>query len=178
MTRSLLGLAIVGLLTASQAHGQNYGRNLIGTLHDQTNSSGFTAQRLRSDIYNRSVPRYQFSQVNRGLFNSALTGRPLQKSAKPFSNAGGGGSVSPWLALSEPFTSTASNYYTHVRPQLEQQRINQQIAQRNMQLQRQLQSLNTVPPYSPTGDASKAPTGHAAAFFNYGGYYQPVQPSK
>jgi hypothetical protein len=151
-----------------------YAKNLLTGLYTRNSSSNFTSDRLRSNLINRTVPQYNFSQANRGLFSGVLNSRV----GKPFAGASGGSSVSPWLALSEPFSSSAHNYYTQVRPQLEQQRLNQMMAARNQQMQRQLNSLAAQGPYSTTGDPSRAPTGHAAAFFNYGGYYQPVQPTK
>jgi hypothetical protein len=126
-------------------------------------------------VVNRTVPQYSFSNVNRGIFNQVLNSGPL---GKPFRNSGGGGSVSPWLALSEPFSSSAHNYYTQVRPQLDQQRINQQQAARNEQMRRQLTSMAARGPYQATGNENMAPTGHAAVYMNYGGYYTPVQTTK
>jgi hypothetical protein len=167
---AVLGFA---LACSERAHAQ-YTRNALNTLHAQNSASRYSADRIRANLYNSSVPINNYSQANRGLFNNVLR-QPL---SKPFSNASGGGSVSPWLALSEPFSSSAHNYYTQVRPQLDQQRLNQIQAARNQQLQRQLNSLAAQGPYSTTGNANMAPTGHVAAFFNYGGYYQPVQPTK
>jgi hypothetical protein len=168
LTIALLGL---GLVAADSAQAQ-YTRNVLRGLHERNSASNFTSDRIRTNLYNTSVPMNNFSQVNRGLFSGAL-GR-----SKPFAGAGGGPSVSPWLALSEPFSSSAHNYYTQVRPQLDQQRVNQQMAARNQQMQRQLNSMAAQGPYSPTGSTAMAPTGHAAAYMNYGGYYTPVQPSK
>ena len=113
--------------------------------------------------------------MNRGLFNSPQLGAAK---SKPFSNFVGQGSVTPWLGLSQPFTSPTTNYFTNVRPQLDQQRANQQMAMRNAQLQKQLNSIAAQAPYNPTGNENMAPTGHAAVYLNYGGYYTPVQPTK
>ena len=178
MKRYVLLLLVAGsLATTDRASGQgtSYGQSQLNGIYARNSTKVFTSDRVRANLYNRTVPQYGYSQVNRGLFSQSLTSRTAQK---PFTGATSGGSVSPWLALSDPFTSTAHNYYTQVRPQLEQQRLNQQMAARNQQMQRQLNSLAAQPPYDPTGSENMAPTGHAAAFFNYGGYYQPVQPTK
>jgi len=176
----LLATASVG--TASQgpcAFGQGnqslYTRNQLASFTGPSSASYFSSRQISSNIYNRSVPQYNFSNVNRGLFNAPAAGAPK---SKPFANSVGQGSVSPWLALSQPFTSPTTNYYSNVRPQLDQQRMNQQLASRNAQMQHQLNAMAAKPPYDPTGSENMAPTGHAAAFQNYGGYYTPVQPTK
>jgi hypothetical protein len=179
MKRCMLLLAVVGAMAISgRALGQGtstYAQNQLNGIYARNSTQVFTTDRVRANLFNRTVPQYGYSQVNRGLFNNSLSTRAPQK---PFTGAGGGGSVSPWLALSDPFTSSAHNYYTQVRPQLEQQRLNQQMAARNMQMQRQLNQMAAQPPYDPGGNENMAPTGHAAAYLNYGGYYQPVQPTK
>lgn len=178
MTRCFM-FAVVAVSSAmiGQAQAQpTYAQNQINGLYRRNSSSNYTTQTIRSRLLNRTVPQYGFSQANRGLFSGVLGNGPT--AGKPFAGASGGGSVSPWLALSEPFTSSAHNYYTQVRPQLDQQRINQQMAARSQQMQRQLNSMAARGPYSITGDEHMAPTGHTAAFFNYGGYYQPVRPTK
>jgi hypothetical protein len=108
-------------------------------------------------------------------FAAPQLGRPK---SKPFSNFVGQGSVTPWLALSQPFTSPTTNYFSNVRPQLDQQRANQQMAARNAQMQRQLNTLAAQAPYNPAGSENMAPTGHVATYMNFGGYYTPVQPTK
>ncbi|HYO25757.1 MAG TPA: hypothetical protein VEQ85_12510 [Lacipirellulaceae bacterium] len=177
MSRVLM-LGVVGslLLAAEAAWAQkpvNYAENTLNSIYANNSARGFSSERIRNNIYNRTVPTYNFSSANRGLFNSGGATR-----SKPFTGLGGGSSVSPWLALTEPFTSSANNYYTNVRPQLDQQRINQQLASRNQQMQRQLNSMAAQGPYSTTGNENMAPTGHAAAYMNYGGYYTPVQVPK
>jgi hypothetical protein len=156
-----------------------YGRSQTNALTRRNSAGQYTAQQFRTSIYNSSVPRSSASQSG-GIFSSALTGRPLGgKGSKPFAGSGSSSSsVSPWLALSDPFASTAHSYYTQVRPQLEMQRANQQLASRNAQMQHQLNQMAAQPPYDPSGSDNMAPTGHAATYMNYGGYYQPTQPTK
>ena len=121
---------------------------------------------IRNSTVNSAVPRYSFAGVNPGLSLNALS-RPN----KPFSSISRGPSVTPYLALDNPFTSPATSYYTQIRPQLEQQRINQQQERQNQQMQRQLGQIGAQPPYDPTGSEMRAPTGHASVYMNYGGYY-------
>jgi hypothetical protein len=174
-------LVMIAVLAASgvasqQATAQQsiYTQNQLNSLTNRNSTAAFTADRIRSNLYNSSVPITNFSQANRNIFSGVL-GRSLNK---PFSGAGGGGSVSPWLSLTSPYSSSADNYYTQVRPQLDQQRYNQQMANRNQMMQRQLNSMAARPPYNPVGDENRAPTGHGAAFMNYGGYYPQTAPSK
>jgi hypothetical protein len=174
MTRQFV-LAVVGMLVVSaSAHAQQslYTANYINALRQNNSVGAFTTRQIQNQIVNRTVPQYGFSTANRDVFG----GSPL---GKPFRSAGGnGGGVSPWLALSQPFSSPTTNYYTQVRPQLDQQRANQQQAIRNEQMRRQLNSLAARGPFSATGNQNMAPTGHAAVYMNYGGYYQPVEPTK
>jgi hypothetical protein len=173
MTRRFV-FAVVGMLVVSacaQAQQSLYTSNYANALRQNNSVGAFTTRQIQSQIVNRTVPQYGFSNVNRNIFG----GSPL---SKPFKNSGGGGGVSPWLALSQPFSSPTTNYYTQVRPQLDQQRANQQQAIRNEQMRRQLTSLAARGPYSATGNQNMAPTGHAAVYMNYGGYYQPVEPTK
>ncbi len=179
MKRSLLLVVVVAAMaTSGRAFGQGattYAQNQLNGIYARNSTQVFSSDRARANIFNRTVPQYGYSQVNRGLFSQSLSSRAPQK---PFTGASSGGSVSPWLALSDPFTSSAHNYYTQVRPQLEQQRLNQQMAARSQQMQRQLNDMAAQPPYDPGGSENMAPTGHAAAYLNYAGYYQPVQPTK
>lgn len=177
MTRGSI-IAVFGMLALAanvQAQSSVYTQTQMNALYRRNSVSNFTSNQLRSNIYNRTVPRYNYSDVNRNLFSGVLNNGP---GAKPFQNSGGGGSVTPWLALSSPFSSPTQNYYTQVRPQLDQQRINQQQAMRNEQLRRQLTSMAARGPYSATGSETLAPTGHGAVYMNYGSYYTPVQTTK
>lgn len=185
MTRCLMMLVVLGgsLAAAQQGLAQGspkgYGASQASAFAQRNSASRYTSQQVRTGVMNSSLPRTGMSG-GASLFNSALTGKPMggAKGAKPFAGAGGGGSVSPWLALSDPFASTAHSYYTQVRPQLEQQRANQIAASRSAQLQHQLNQMAAQPPYDPSGSDNMTPTGHAAAYMNYGGYYTPVQPTK
>ena len=138
---------------------------------NRNSTSQFTGDRFRTSLYNRAVPQYAFSNVNRSVFGNAAAPRQ-----KPFSSIGGGPSVTPYLALSSPFSSTATNYYTQVKPMLEQQRINQQMQAQSLKVQQQLTSIAARPPFDPQGSEMRAPTGHVAVYMNYGGYYTVAPP--
>jgi hypothetical protein len=174
MRKSLLVIAVVSVLAVGgEAFAQQsfYTKTQLGGYRINNSTQGYSSQRIRNNIYNRSVPQFNYNSLNRNLFQSSLTGRPLQK---PFSNPAGRPSVSPYLGLSAPFSSTAEQYYTQVRPQLQQQRVNQQLAARNAQMQQQLNSLAAQATLATASNEDLVPTGHVAAFMNYGGYYTPV----
>lgn len=164
------GAMAMGLSAADAQTNSTYTNRQLSGIQRRNSAAAYTSQSLQNRVFSRAAPTYAFSNVNRNLF-SAARGRQ-----KPFSSVSTGPSVSPYLALSSPFSSTASNYYTQVRPQLEQQRINQQLEQRNMAMQRQLNAIAAQGPYDPQGAEGRAPTGHAAVFMNYGGYYQMPPP--
>ncbi len=183
MKRSTIVMALaVALLAASRASAQaltnpTYTNTVLNSLQINNSAAGFTSQRIQRNVVNSSVPQYNFTPTNyRNLFSSSTVSAP--RGQKPFSNLSNPSSVTPYLALSEPFTSSAQSYYTQVRPQLEQQRLNQQIAQRNYRMQQQLTQLAAAPPFNPTGNQTMAPTGHAAVYMNYAGYYPAGAPQR
>lgn len=174
MRRIVLATTVVGALAVGGdvfAQQSLYTKTQLGAYKLNNSPQGYSSQRIRSNIYNKAVPQYTYNNLNRNLFQSTLSGRPLQK---PFSGSGGRPSVSPYLGLSAPFSSTAEQYYTQVRPQLQQQRINQQLASRNAQMQHQLNSIAAQSSAATIANEGLVPTGHVAAFMNYGGYYTPV----
>jgi hypothetical protein len=172
MFSALLGFAVL----ASPASAQNsYVQNLNNQLKARNSASGFTSTYLTNQTINRTVPQYSFSNVNRGLLSNATASR---SQAKPFSSYNRASGITPYMGLlaSNPFTSTTDNYFSIVRPQLEQQKINEKLEQRNIMLQRQLNDIAVQGASNPQGAVDKAPTGHVAVYMNYGGYYTPVQP--
>jgi hypothetical protein len=181
MTRCLsvfalaFGVAVFSVDGAAAQSTSMYAQNQLNAINARNSASFYTGSQFSKQVIQGTVPTYGFSKVNNNVFTAPKLG---QNKSKPFSNFVGQGSVTPWLALSQPFTSPTTNYFSNVRPQLDQQRANQQMASRNAQLQRQLNTLAAQAPYNPAGSENMAPTGHAAAYMNYGGYYTPVQPTK
>lgn len=147
-----------------------YTNRLLNGNQNRNSASAFTSQRFQNRVLNRVVPTYNFSNVNRNVLDGAR-GR-----AKPFANYSSPSPVSPYLALDQPFQNTSTTYYTQIRPMQEQQRLNQQVAQRSAAIQQQLNAIAAQGPYSPQGDQERAPTGHTATFMNHGGYYQMPAP--
>ncbi|MGI9327268.1 MAG: hypothetical protein ACR2PZ_18770, partial [Pseudomonadales bacterium] len=89
--------------------------------------------------------------------------------SKPFSSISRKPTVSPYLGLNSSFDQ-ASSYFNNVRPQQQQQQVNQQLRRQNMANQHRLNQMAAAGPYSPRGDENAAPTGHTAVFQNLGTY--------
>lgn len=86
---------------------------------------------------------------------------------KPFSGAGAGSPISPYLNLFRSEEQNAApNYYAFVRPQLQQEEANRQQQAQLQQLQRQVQQATyTTPAASVAGGARYGDTGRY-----YGGW--------
>ncbi len=177
MKKIMMALTLVAC-GAIQAHAQqsmpNYGKVQSNAFLGRTSASAFSSNRFRSGVYNSAVPRYNYSSVNRNLFQGVGGTQPAAATrSKPFSQVQRGPSTSPYLGLvaDNPFTSTTTNYFKNVRPQIEQQQANDKLMAQNIKMQQQLQQLATKPPYDPTGSEDRAPTGHSAVFQQQGGMY-------
>jgi hypothetical protein len=159
-----------GLALQANAQQANYTQSQLNSLKNQNSASTFTSQRIKNQVFNGSVPQYNFSSVNRGLFKGAMSG---QTKSKPFSQVQRGPSSSPYMGLlsDNPFTSSTTNYFSNVRPQLEQQKMNEKLMEQNIRMQKQLEEISARPPYDVTGSEERAPTGHAAVYQNNGGVY-------
>ncbi|BBO30601.1 hypothetical protein [Lacipirellula parvula] len=186
MKKIMMALTLVAC-GALQANAQqsmpNYGKVQSSAMRGRTSASNFTSNRFRTGVYNSAVPRFNYSNVNRNLFQGAMATQPSAARSKPFSQVQRGPNTSPYMGLvaDNPFTSTTTNYFKNVRPQIEQQQANDKLMAQNIKMQQQLQQLAAKPPYDPTGDEDRAPTGHSAVFQeqggmygNPGGYYQHV----
>jgi hypothetical protein len=77
--------------------------------------------------------------------------------------------VSPYLNLLRRGNSTAFNYYTLVRPQVQQLSVNAQQNAAISQLNSQVQSQSTG------GGVPQQATGHATSFLNYSHYFPGIR---
>jgi hypothetical protein len=91
---------------------------------------------------------------------------------KPFSQFGSNPAVTPYLALDQRESDFGlPNYYLYVRPQLDQQTVNQTQQQQYRRLQQQVRR-GVAGAIVPTGTSGGIPTtGHSTQFMNIGGYY-------
>ena len=111
-------LAVSLLMISSESYAQSsFATSEINRLSNFTSSNAYSSSAIQSQVYRSAVPRIpHYSGVSPDLFGGAL-GRPN----KPFSSISRGPSVTPYLALDQPFVNSGTQYYTQVRPQLEQQ---------------------------------------------------------
>ena len=170
-----------GLALQAQAQQPtNFTQSQLNSLKNQNSAAAYSTQRIKSQVFNSAVPQFNFSSVNRNIFKGATSG-PTK--SKPFSQVQRGPSTSPYMGLlsDNPFTSSTTNYFSNVRPQLEQQRMNEKLQMQNIKMQKQLEEIAARPPFDPSGSENRAPTGHAAVYQenggvygNHGGYYPQV----
>jgi hypothetical protein len=163
---------LAALAGTSQAQ-TGFAQSEINRLGAVSNPGTYSADRIRTSTIANTVP----GNI-RGFTSSNLLSGALARPNKPFSSISRGPSVTPYLALEQPFSNSATNYYTLVRPQLEQQRINQQMQRQTELMQRQISQVSAQPPMNPAGSQLIAPTGHPAVYMNYGGYYQTPAPRR
>lgn len=172
MTAKMFTVVALTVCLAVQAQAQqtNFSQTQMNAIKNRNSGATYSSQNIKSQIFNRAVPQFGFSSVNRGLFKGAMSG---QGNTKPFSHVNQGPNSSPYLGLlsDNPFTSTTTNYFNNVRPRLEQQKMNEKLMQQNMKMQQQLTEAAARPPYDVTGSEERAPTGHAAVYQNNGGVY-------
>lgn len=98
--------------------------------------------------------------------------RPMRRQTKPFQNIERDPAISPYLNLdrNEDDAQGVPNYFTFVRPQLEQLQTNRMQQREIQQLRGQLQGMSSVngPQYQATGSAG---TGASARFMDTAQFY-------
>ncbi|QDU91405.1 hypothetical protein Pla175_48280 [Pirellulimonas nuda] len=119
--------------------------------------------------------RATLAQIPQPPTTATMQAAPPQRrgGSKPFAGAPGASSspvISPYLNLDRSEdASQLPNYYTFVRPQLDQESINQKQQYQLGRLQQQVKQASYV---SPGGGAGAPGTGHTTRFGNTGRYYQ------
>lgn len=96
--------------------------------------------------------------------------------AKPFSGVQQAAAITPYLGLDAVRDDGTSlpNYFLYVRPQLEQQRVNQVQQAQYRRLQQQVRTA-AAPGVVTTAHGGIPTTGHSSQFMNSGGYYPSLQ---
>ncbi len=162
-------------LLQAQDNSRGFGAAQIQALKARNSANQFTIDTANRQAINQGVTSVGVVGVNRQNFatgnRSPLVGNAgiAGSGAKPFSRLDRGPTVSPYLALSNPF-STPSDYYNIVKPQQEQSRVNQQMARQQYTQSRKLNQLAAQGPYQITGTERYAPTGHGSGFMRFGTY--------
>ncbi len=91
---------------------------------------------------------------------------------KPFTYVQDTPTVSPYQNLyREDLGDAAPNYYSIVKPQLDQNNFQRQQQLRNQQVSRQMQDLQSQSPYAPQGSRQIMPTGHGTIYGYYSHFY-------
>lgn len=162
----------------AEAQPKGYADTLLNNIQSRNSVSQFSTGRITQQIRNQSVPTAGVGGVNRQNFigrGSSPLGGPA---SKPFSTLDRGPTVSPYLTLSNPF-STPSDFYNIVRPQQEQRRVNDQLLRQQYAQSRRLNQMAAQGPFQITGNENAAPTGHGVArmefgaFMNTGNFFPP-----
>ena len=172
----LFAFAVLNFSTAD-ASAQNVAGAALGNIYRANSASNFSIARVQQQNIAQAIRPTGVAGVNRQTYAPNYLDDLSQKQ-KPFSRVSREPAVSPYLALSNPF-STASDYYNIVKPQQDQRRINQQVAQQQYIQQRKLNQVAAQGPFSVTGNEDLAPTGHSSTFMhfenfmNQGSYFAP-----
>lgn len=158
---------LVGLTGDAYAQTSNYTDWQLTSLRRQNSASRFSTERFAAQAYRGALPRYNsIPNINVDVFSSNR-----RRPEKPFSNVNVGPSVTPYLNLGGFPVGGVDNYYSLVRPQLEQQRINERNRQLQVRQQQQLQQVAARAPYDVRGDETVTATGHPSVFLNTLGYF-------
>ena len=184
-----------GLAVAQSSHVHN--QQSSGTSAKPPSSvGGYTGSELQS-IYRRDIGQgYTVDSIIRESLRSANAGAPYMRQSvrgssgslglsppragKPFSGISSSPTVSPYLNLFRESLDGNDdlNYNTLVRPQLEQQRMNEQFQRQNLDISRRVQAIAAQADYNPQGSKSQYPTGHQTTFMYYGHYYPAAAPQR
>lgn len=149
----------------------------------QASGANFTSQAFVRQAYSQGVDLRGGFGAGRNIsrnFNSGAAGfgggrsRP---SSRPFSNISRRPSLSPYLGLfQEGFdeNENALAYQTIVRPQLRQQRFNNQVRRQAAQMEARLQSIAAGSGFNAQGNQQLAPTGVSPGAYRFLSHYYPT----
>ena len=162
----------------SRSSAGGYTGNEIRNIYRQDIGQGYTSDSLNAiSMQNARARVGYFGQSSAGMGTSSSSSSSSlapSRSPKPFSSVSSSPTVSPYMNLfREDFDGGGDfNYQTLVRPQLQQQQLNQQFQRENMELARRVQSISAQSDYqNPAGSESINPTGHQTAFGAYLHFY-------
>jgi hypothetical protein len=150
------------LLAAAPASAQSYSDVLLNQMKNRFSASNYTSFYMQNSATRRASPSYS----------------GFSSPTKPFSSYQRSSGMSPYMGLlgANPYQSSVDNYQKIVKPQLDAQHQQERQTQAQAAANQKLGSVASQAPYGLQGATDRAPTGHASVYFNYGGYYTPVQP--
>jgi hypothetical protein len=161
-----------------------YSGQALRNLYSSDIGTGYTGQSLNNLALQQAQARVPNVGQASSLVDSpaASIGPGLSpRSSKPFSSVSTSPTISPYLNLfnTSRTGSDAFNYQTLVRPQLQQQAINQRQQRENLDIDRKVQALAARSAYNnQAGSDQQVPTGHVTTFMNYGHYYEGGSPHR
>ena len=150
----------------------------------RVNSSAPTGSTYSQAISRQDVPKYDTNAVVQqsvsngrlGINYTSVYSGGSSTAVKPFANTSHRPTISPYLnLLRSDEGGAAPNYHAFVRPQLQQNRVNQQQTRRNQTVYRQLQSIQSRPAFPTQGSQRMYPTGHRTLFLNHMHFYPSQQ---
>jgi hypothetical protein len=139
--------------------------------------TGYTVQSLNNIALSNAQARVPYvGQQQQQTTPAATIGPGIgARSNKPFSSISTTPTISPYLNLfnTSRTGTSAFNYQTLVRPQLQQQALNQAQQRQNLDVDRKVQALAARGAYTneTAGSDQETPTGHQTTFMYYGHYY-------
>jgi hypothetical protein len=162
------------MLLGGSALAQNYGGTSVQSIQRRDIGSGYSVGSTNQNAL-RNAQGYLGNSAStfRGAGGGSSLGLSAGPTSKPFSSYSPSPTTSPYLNLfRDDFGGDDDfNYQTLVRPQLQQQRFNEQVQRQSMELGRRLQSIAAQADFNPQGSESQYPTGHKTLFNYYGHYY-------
>jgi len=180
---SVLSLADARAQLNPSSNVSGYARNQLGSIYQQSIGTGYTTAGLNSlDLYKARAQVPYLGQQSTGATGGRI-GSGLGSTSrvgKPFSSYSPSPTVSPYLNLfrRDLGGNDDLNYNTLVRPQLQQQQLNQQLQQRTYENARRLQAVAAQGgAYNVAGSKDQVPTGHQTVFMYYGHYFPTPRPA-
>ncbi len=157
---------------------RGYSGNQLRGTHRQDVGQGYAVRRPNSVTLPHGQARVPYGQSSFGQPHqgAASIGSGTSRSpfANPFSSISASPTVSPYLNLFREGLGESDDfsYQTLVRPQLQQQHVNQQLERQNLELSRRLQAISAHGAYkNPAGTENLSPTGHRSVFSNHSHYF-------
>lgn len=164
----------LGALSQTRSAGADY----LGDVIREGIGTGYTISNINSNVINSSLGVSSAPGVRTGLSGAARPSlasssfRSPTPSSKPFSGINQDRTLSPYLALDTvTLDSNFDTYNNLVRPQLQQQRLNDQLQRQTQQLNQRFQQLSAQPAFNPQGAQNALATGHPTFFNNTLNYY-------
>lgn len=154
------------------------GTDYLGDVIREGIGTGYTINNINSNTLNSSLGVTRAAGVGGGAISSAarptLSSTPFAAgpTVKPFSSVSLDRTLSPYLALDTvTLDSNFDTYNNLVRPQLQQQRVNDQLQRQTQALNQRFQQLSAQPAFDPRGSQNAMATGHPTFYNNTLNFY-------